>query len=371
VSGTVRGRIEGRVTGLNEFLTAGTIFKTFFDFLEAHPGTTRVALYYGTAGTGTDYHDGANPFGNQCFAVWRFNTHAGRTWPFYVCLYTPSYTSGTGAGSPDDFAYEGASPVNGTGYVMMSACVGIGGDENPWNGSLNNDGTDTLGTPRWAAPGGGGTAYYAVPHSSNVGQAFAANANDAIGIFTETAAPAACRYAIIADDDWLMFAVDDTDNSAYNQIGLIGMYEPESWVTPVRPFCGVRLDGAITTGQKVDNQGMIVGLLGPRLLGITWNEGMFATALQPDENADQGSGPEFIPQRVGLYSEETPGERGFLGWAPDLFQVVYNMNKLDTDQALLRANLGSGTPPQTNPLLAWDGTTIPGTGVTREGIAFP
>jgi hypothetical protein len=376
MAGTITGVIEARPNTSNEFRVSGTIFKTLFDFIEGLAGTTRISLYYGDTsgafGTGTDYEDGAAPFGNKCFAVWRFDTNAGRSWPFYVALACPSFRAGQ---SGSDWQTEGASAVNSTGYVQVAACIGIGGDENPWNGTTNNDGTDTVGTPRWKVPASGGTSYQPIPSSNRATSGTdAATGNNSLRIFIHGTATTA-RHHVFADDDTIVFATDEADGGANQRLVYIGAYEPADHITPDRPFIGaswlMNPSAASILGHETG------GLANPDSTDLDpatirfdygWETAFMSTSRQPDELAD--SGPAFIPQRVTIDTDDNVGLRGMVGWFSPMIQACYNIPAGDTDTTLSRLVWGEGATATSKFLIPWDLTTTPGTGTTREGISF-
>ncbi|GAG06296.1 unnamed protein product, partial [marine sediment metagenome] len=78
MSGTIRGVIDGYTDETTEFRDGSNIFKVWFDAIEAHPNTTRIALQYGSSGTGTNWWDGVNPSGTNAFAVWSMAATAAR-----------------------------------------------------------------------------------------------------------------------------------------------------------------------------------------------------------------------------------------------------------------------------------------------------
>ena len=355
------------------------IFKTLFDFLEAHPGTTRIALYYGDTGagafgTGTDYHDGAAPFGDDAFAVWRFDTNGGRAWPFYIMVSCPSAENGKASG---ELQKEGANTTSSSGYVIVSACVGVGGDENPWNGSENDDGTDTTGTPVWANPGGGGTNYHPMPASNRATSGSdAATGNNGLEIYFLSAPVAATRFHFLADDDNFVWVADMSDNNSTVRVGHIGIYEPPSHLTPDRPFVAFRATmewaeittygpetGGIANPDSTDLDPSVVRL------DLGWDATQFTTALQPSEVGDTPDS--YVPQRVQIMNDLDVGFRGFYGHLPTLIEACHNIPAGDVDAALERVAIGQNVATLKALVQMGDGSTTPGTGTTRAGTAFP
>mgnify|MGYP000017609544 CR=1 FL=1 len=121
MAGTARGVI-------NQWLSTGTnmekiinAYKNVYDRWAAHPGVTLIADGWG--GGGQDYHDGASPYGDDSFSVWRFDTNVNRSHPFYVLMCAADSGSSSGL-------LEGGSNPN-TPTLLCSVALGIGGDGNP------------------------------------------------------------------------------------------------------------------------------------------------------------------------------------------------------------------------------------------------
>src|SRR5687768_3165624 len=117
MSGTIVGKVDCKLTaitanGQQEF------FKTIYDFMQQMVTAghcTRIALQHGASGTGTDYFDGANPFGENAFGVWRFNGSP----QFYLLLqWAFSASFGTTPGNPG--ALNGAAAQDGVGIAIAS-----------------------------------------------------------------------------------------------------------------------------------------------------------------------------------------------------------------------------------------------------------
>ena len=360
MAGTIRGTVDAYIDVANRNLACGEVFKLYFDALESHAGTTRIALYYGTAGTGTDYHDEANPFGDKAWAVWRFDTNGGRSWPFYVMLYTSAVTGGTNGG---DWLIGANSPTNGSSHMGIATAVGFGGDGNPWNGTTNNDGTDTVGTPRWANPAGG-TGHSALPASNRDGGGTGVTKNATVPIFVANS-DVKQRASIILDDDSMVLLCDrgdDSDNLVASVF--VGMYEVAPHVTVNYPLAAAyTIDNPVTTVLAEDLAGVVDAGGVARRFGVTWDTSLLSGGLDQQANA-------YVPQRqsIRVSGSAEPGHAGFLGWYPEMFSVAYGPTHGDTDTALDHIFWTDGAA--TKFYVSWDGTTTPLTTLVREGVTF-
>ena len=370
MAGTIRGKVLAIETGMvNEQQCASFVFKNFFDFMEAHPTTTRIALQYGTGGSGTDFFDGANPFQRGSFAVWRFNPAGARTWPFYVMAYCNSGVT-TGE-STSNWLLEGLNVSSTVGLVGISAAVGIGGDENPWNGSTVNDGTDAIGSPRWAVPAGG-TDLIVVPASNRTGAPDGTNKQNTLAMFYQTSGMSEAAGHFFADDDGVMWVTDDDNNlyDAETRYGYVGIYEPFAHLTVARPFCGIRKSSTETDVDIGLDRGGVTAPDGVAYAPILTTKTNYYTnaGFQPDEQA----GNLFVPQRIVLASDESVGNRGTFGSIPALMQEVSDIQVWTTNAARDRIALGSATKATLKMWVPWTGTNVhPVIGRSRNGISFP
>ncbi|GAG01765.1 unnamed protein product, partial [marine sediment metagenome] len=235
MSGTIRGTIDAYTNETTEFKDTANIFKTYFDAFESHPNMTRIAMQYGLSGTGTDYWDDANPFGRNCFVVWRMETSAARAWPYYLIMQTNSWGGGgsTFGIAPGDPGSNGLGSSSNSSYLSIGMAIGIGGDLDPWNGSTNNDGTDSKGGSAafplgndglgrvWRTPAGG-TGLLMLPRSNNAGGDNVATAREMIGVQSQ-GSPSQTRYHIVMDDDNIWVASDGADDGdcRHGMFGLI------------------------------------------------------------------------------------------------------------------------------------------------------
>lgn len=392
MSGTFRGRIEIVLNEGSEERDTSGLFKNLFDILEAHPNTTRIALQYGThTGTeGTDFWDGTNPFGTDAFAVYRMNTSAARTWTYYMmiqCNVTgvgPATSSfGSAPGDPGLCRSLG----NTAKYVGVQVAVGVGGDNNPWNGTTNNDGTDskagsaanptgTDGTDNvWRVPASGGTGLGVLPASNsseyahNLTDAQLENMGDAIQDPT-----ANFRANIIMDDDNLWVLHDTNLGNAW-QIFYVGLFTPIPGLTYPHPLMMIprRNIPMGDTDALVERAGVLLGdLTRPHFADrIRWalSRGLWSnTSHQPNPLVTPAV-HDARPLKIYSGGVNLGHARGFVGtW--DSTPEIYNAAVVDTPASLNECYFGSATTAATKLVIPWDGTTTPNSGSGRTGVSF-
>lgn len=367
MAGTLRGTVDAKIIAADKFLAAGELFKLYFDAFEAHPGTTRISLFHGAAGLGTDYHDGAAPFGDGAWSVWRFEPNGGRSWPFYVMLFTSSVTGGINGG---DWLVGAWAPVAISANVSIAAAVGVVGggsawDGNPWNGTMLNDGTDTVGTPRWEAPAGAGDKLLPFPACNEVRGSTATLKNATVTVISD-ANEVAYRASIILDDDGFVVLCHEGDDGGPSARSMyMGVYEVAPHLTVPNPFVALRFANNPNTSAAYWGDNGLSDTTGTVLsLTPAWDYDMIWTA--PDQQAAA-----YVPVRLGLRIESNtnPHRMGFLGWTPEMYSVIYGGAHGDSDISLDRMFWSDGSTTD-KILCAWDGATVPFTSITRAGVSF-
>lgn len=174
MAGTVRGKIECLISTGNAFNQGQNVFTSIYRFLKTQlePAgvVTEIARHGGLSSTAANvnYHDEADPFLTNAWFVFRFNTNGGRTWPWYLLVqWARGDTSdfGQSPGSPGLILNSSAAPAPGESIVGYQCAVGIGGDQNPWNGTTGAQATK--GSPVWRVPANGGTNVAVFPRSNS------------------------------------------------------------------------------------------------------------------------------------------------------------------------------------------------------------
>lgn len=383
MAGTQRGKIEQYLPEITPAANVRDIaitgFKNLFDFLEAHPITTRIALGYGIGGTGTDYPGGANPFGSLPFAVYRWDTHVNRDWVWYLFIAGGNDSSRSAAIT--EFRPRGGSPGSTDALVVCSAAVGVGGDGNPWNGTTNNDGTDTIPSPGadlWAVPSGGGTNVKVTPASNNNASGTPSPAkNDVFQIMDYLSGSNTPRMNFVADDDMLFCFTDEPDSGNHNKIVMVGAIDT---VDPVaaghpNPLIGINVFGGTSGTEWLVSQDYDGGIthfddaettwptVKPQVATYLWMtlNGIFQPSLQ-------GTSYYACRDAILLYDGDD-GNQGLAGYTT-LVQTIDGVASYDTDLTLDKIVVGSSSTTGLNFVAPWDGTTTPGTGTTRAGVNF-
>lgn len=136
------------------FVNANEQYVTMFKLLtraaiDGH--VTRIAYNTGSAvsgatGTGTDYWDTGNSAGGNGWSVWRFNSSSYRDYEFYVMFSFANLGTNIGTELSQSFKIRGGvtyySPI--ICQVAIAFDPTTGATTSPWNGTTNNDGTDTV-----------------------------------------------------------------------------------------------------------------------------------------------------------------------------------------------------------------------------------
>jgi hypothetical protein len=390
MAGTPNGRIDCFANTGAPVTNVQEAFKTLFDFLSASASWTRIAYFFGTTGgsiagatAGSDYWDGATPFMRHAFAV--FEATNGTPKPWYLLI---EFIDGSADAVPGGTIAGGSSgtPYAGIG-VQMACAVGAGGTPaNPWNGTTNNNGTDTKGTPWWVAPGGGGKLY-CFPRCNSAGGGAATNANDLAWAYkthyyslaTQT------RFHIVTDDDCIVFLIDEgNDGGVFGFTG--GYYTPRADLTVDRPLVmmGVVNSGAnalphqqrfgSVSGVGDDYPGGVHAGVGGTMPGVVavaldrfdfWN---FTDVCYPNKAFSPAAFDTF-PLFIGAYEVAPTVYAGYLGTYPfvrDAYHVVNNT----TNVGKTRACFGPASPLYVHISIPWDGVTVPDTNATRAGVSF-
>lgn len=386
MSGTIRGVIDGLTNETTEFRDGSNIFKTWFDAIEAHPNTTRVALQYGNGASGTDFWDGANPSGTNAFAVWSMAATAARPYVYYFAIQGGGAVGATYGAVPGDPGTHTGQTSSNSGQLTVCAAIGVGGDSNPWNGTTNNDGTDRKGGSS-ALPNGndglggvwrvpvGGTDVICFPRTNNPGgSAEGANAVTRRGsmIAFNAGSQAATRYHLVMDDDNLVFYTD-VGNNGGGQFCFLGPYDPHPSLTVTYPFLCFGTTGTIEFGTSNEGLSGVATPDGSAYPVMRLNMDTVSSLTAANEPNLLFTVPQYdlISFYVQVVEPPAQGLVGAFGDSNDSFFLwTYNVPWRSTSGSLTRAVIGSATLAQWKPSIPWDGATVPGTTLTRAGIVF-
>jgi hypothetical protein len=364
-------------------------FKNCFDFMEQMVTAgyaTRIALQYGASGTGTGYHDEAAPFGENAFMLYRMNgagsgnsdsRRDGADLPdfdYYVLFqYAETASFGTSPGNPGK-----SNNSTQDGLAVAVACRADGAS--PWNGTTNNDGTDTKGAAVWTA---GGSTLFIFPISNGyTGGTHLTNKENMKEVHDFTGTTTQQCHHVGNADSIILF--NDTGHDGTYFVTYIGIYSPRNGLTPAVPLvCASHestvfpwTDGASviwgTTTGATAYEGGVVGQLAADLMsplsighGVT---GVLTPEAQPNCQFDPPKYDVF-PYRV---AQRGSGRNGYVGdWDPSLVNVTYGAPTNSTDANGNWCYIGAAAEDNYKLAIAWDSSVGPPSAlVGREGETF-
>lgn len=348
------------------------IFVNLYDFMQRHVTVGNATLHasnYGAGAAGFDYHDGANPVGENAWAVFKFLASASsvRTTDFYVLIqWNDTAVVGTAPGNP-------ASMENGTadGSGIMMAYREDGGD--PWNGTTNANGADTKGTPVWA-----GTGLHVMSKYNETG-ARSTNKED-LTILWDIGNSTTSRFHMCGDADGMWFAYDGTGGSNADgdieSITYLGVYTPRSDLVIPNPYILAAnqisvLSNALLNSTASDNG--IIGIDESRgVVGFHSHRLGFISNLQQPENLSAGLEYMDLPIYVSRPQTEDAVEYGLLGHLPtNIIRLAYGPANGSANAAFTRAFLGDSAIAADHKFsLAWGGGAAPNLAPNRDGSVF-
>ena len=369
MSGTIRGRIECAIAAADEFLCAGEYFKNVYDVLSGHPLATVVSLGYGSGGTGMGYPNDPGALSDNAHFVVRMDASARRSFPFYIFVTVGGVNT---AVAESVTVLQQSAPTSGSGQVMISAAVGIGGDENPYNGTQNADGTDTKPTQIWDVPTGGTNVLALGARNSTLGTD-GVNKNNVQPLYSQSQPSQDCRQHIVCDDDTFIFFWDDNYPSGVFEMTVLGCPVTLNDLTYPRPlylfsngatafFTGnfSNWNSGITAIDTAEDQFEAGSLL------VASYDDVLASAYQPDADG----GRDLLPVYFGSYdSNDGAADRGLRSQS-ELLKAVYGVASEDTINSLEYFVIGNSSTTSRKYVVPWDGATTPGSGFDRSGTDF-
>jgi hypothetical protein len=249
------------------YTTAGVLeiesqnaYVNIFRFLSTLTGSgevTRIAynighVNSGALGNGLGFYGESNQSGGNAWSVWRFNSGSNRPYDYYTLFQHAggNITNGFGNTSASYGFVDTINTYPNTyrgflGYQLVTSInPSTGLSSNPWNGTTNNDGTDSKGTPTWIT-GSGGDDLYVIPAHNNA----RTNKDCSAAVYYRGNVGTAYRYAMniwswnntLCDGlAFSFFRTDSVSNNQYVQVtGIdhleyftyIGCYEPRDSLT--------------------------------------------------------------------------------------------------------------------------------------------
>jgi len=394
MSGVIHGNIDCVLgAGIASKEAAHRMFKKTFDFLESLTGsniTTRIAYNTGSFGSGTDDDDGANPWGRNSFACFRFNTSSVRTWEWYMLI---QFTSGAGnfgdaPGNPG--LLNGVAEFNSSGEGMMGISAATmlttgGVSFSPWNGTALNDGNDVKGDPVWEV-GIASDTLSVLPRSNNEGGSHATSRENMANMFSFTSTGASPRFHIISDEDSIAFFLSWADNDSYG-MAYIGPYHPRTEIsaanfTPLTMF--VPNMASTNTLASLETFGTVNGTpIGSLFAGGIIVSGGVRLGRIARYDANWQIGTSYQPNTalveplhdifsIPVISYEAPN-LGHVGYITSpIYQEIYNADNNSENSDLTRVVLGeNATTAAVKIYTGWNSAAgTPGSGNARSGTLF-
>lgn len=370
MSGTIVGVVDCLHDNALVVLDADRQQNTFvnlYDFMQRNVAVGNAALHasnFGSGGTGFDYHDGANPAGENAWAVFRFLASASsvRTTDFYVLIqWAHNSTFGNAPGNPGEL--DGDSGF-GDGVGIAMAYREDGGD--PWNGTTNANGADTKGTPVWA-----GTGLHVMTEINETG-ASATNKESCTRVFHGGATD--MRLWCVGDADGMVFLQDvSVDNDVDAVYGAyLGVYTPRADLTIPNPYVMIwDLDVDVTDNDRNDNSGCMSVTESRGVVGVRMHRPA-ASSFSNTENLNGSVTRLDFPIYVVRTQAQDPVEYGLLGYLPtNLIRVNHGMPSFSTSAAFDRAYMGHSSSQATYKFsIAYGGGAAPGLAADRDGVVF-
>jgi len=392
MSGTVHGAIDAQVgISIPSKEASEVLFTTLFNFLNTLTGSeiiTRIAYNTGSVGSGTDYYDDPNPWGKNAWYLYRWNTSSVRTWEWYMLVQHTSQSGnfGDSPGNPGllNASAELQSGNEGSIGIATATLITTGGQSlSPWNGTTNNNGEDSKGTPVWES--GSNTDILSVlPRSNNTGGSHNTNRENMAEFYNGVTTGLSSRFHFMCDDDAMVSFVSTTNNGLY-ACNYWGYYQPRNELTSSNftPMCMLINDSdavnqlagnencGTTTGNATAYEGGVV-ISGSVVIGrigqydSTW---MKDVNLQPNTTLPIPAHDIFA---VPLHAYESPafGNVGYL--VGQLYSETYAVTSHDINATGNRVVFGeSSTVNSVKIWTTWDsGSAAPGTGTSRTGSIF-
>lgn len=402
MGGTLHGLVNKRVNriGASDYQNLGQYFSlvaAFFDHLSTPSGgnyMTRVASNYGG---GSGFNPRGQALGNEVgdaphFGVWKMNTSTLRPGggtalgEVYIFLFS-NYDDYT----PFWSLRIGGATSNRAGFMGISMAFREDGD-NPWNGTMNNNGLDTPGDPIvWteADLGSGASTVHAFPRSNNPGGSYNTDKDNlqALGAeqFRTWDIPYAYFHGIADADNFAIFitsqyGLKEGDSPDYFATWMFGLGESKPGAL-VDPYCcyffldeepAIGFGGSYgTTGDTEGNDG---GIKPPGdTVGTFYLEGLgtgLSSTRQPSPYA-------LVP---GTLEEATPLLVDYFGWigfcrdpgGSDFWRYIYGAPNEGYDATSKRAAFGHPNLQSLKITVPWPDSIGVAPGGTRSyaGEAF-
>ena len=411
---TNHGKIDQYFSGFtaDRMLDIFVGIKKAMDFFCTAPGGSLfelVASQYGkltdgNAATGLDYHDGANPCGDNAFVVYRSLKTTKVKVPYEVMFQfnrgnqqTPVQSGGY---------YFGAAPGNpGTcrtydsSYAQLAvAAAACSNGTSPWAGTTAKNGTDTKGTPVWAAQGTIGVGNLIVlPRQNATGGEYVTNKEHMAEmiLFNQGVPPttgASRMHVLASDEGHLLIAIAGNDDAMYTSADTYGIASGMMFLGPVddvHPAITPDVNLLMLARQANGNSNPYGLWASDHISSTIRNDWLNGGCAHPDSSRGTVSFYNYIPNfgaspntllptdtcdarecEIILYDPVlNPVVNGFYGQCTWI-KTVYNLLSESQNAAKTITILGRTDAKMTyKNAVPWDGATPVG-GTVRAGVEF-
>jgi hypothetical protein len=371
-------------TGLTFPQGTNVFFKLTWDFfkqMETAGYVTEIARNNGAAATfspkplGTDFYDGTAPFGEHCWAVFRFNPSTNRTFPYYVFFQCSSSNNfGTAPGNPGLFlGGVGSISTQKIGFQMAWGIDG-GLPANPWGGTTGSLGSDTKGDPVWINPGAG--TGFVFPLSNNPGNTHSTSRQNTVG-YSSGNSTGVFRFNFVGDEDNWFIDINYNDSFSENFYCGGGYYESLSNITSESPIfmfsSTATLDRTNTWGSSAGNtirEGGITVKASSAVgaLSLGWD-----SSLEREEFNDNFDG---IYPRFLLHNLKVNHGNNHVGYAdPTFWGASYGNQPRDVfgvNREYITTFIGDFPSPTVSKLVVpWNGNWSRGRSTSLQGVILP
>jgi len=225
----------------------------------------------------------------------------------------------------------------------------------------------------WVPDGGN---LIVLPRANGAGGTFT-SLKQAMAAVTNGGGPT--RFQIVGDDDYLWFGQDQNNDGNYDRCLYVGAYTPAAGVSVTgSAICMVQSPGspdldsnigstANTSSTAEGGAAEAAGTTQCRAVRMMANTLVLQAVHQPNL---QRATPSYDTMNIPVCIEDTQGTPtyGLLGFI-DLVRIGFDLPTHDTNVGLTKAFFG-GVLADWKWIPDWDGTTVPGSGTTPEGVQF-
>lgn len=381
MSGTPHGKVDCKLSITSAANTHQEAFITVVKFMDdvmvANGYATRIASQYGASGSGFNYHDVANPAGENAFGVWRFGA-ADTPGNFFVLVqWAQSANFGTTPGNPG--VVNGVAAADATGIAIAARENGT----SPWAGGTANAGADAKGATVWTDDGSIVHVLDRACSSHTTAGSFATNRENCLRVHETLSINNASRIHCVGDADQFAILCSQPDDGNYSCF-TAGRYVPRAGMTQELPLFALAqypgtpafwLSGAANpfgtgAGTGTTREGGILGSDPSKLVGaaaITVLDEAMNVAFQPNNQISPVES-EGYPPKVYYAESGEGGEVGELDGNILLYTMTPNNHELNATGTRARMSTSASNVKRWS--IPWHSGGAPGTNGSRAGVTF-